>query len=180
MDARNYLGNNLSVGFVKNLDQKKLVILTEGVEKVMQDDAKRLNFIVEVGGQKKNWMPNPTTMQNLIDAYDHETKQWIGKIVNLSTAIMRGKEVIIGTGEGTEKPQPGSFGQDVKVPNKCSACDKEISDAEKGYSIKAFAKTLCRSCQDIVKKNPAKYAIIHLENVLILRLLTAHLKEKEV
>lgn len=38
----------------------------------------------------------------------------------------------------------------------CSACDNGISVAEKDYSIRHHQKTLCRTCQGIVKKNPAQ------------------------
>lgn len=68
--------------------------------------------------------------------------------------LVGGGEAEIQEDAEEEKPQPGSFGQEVKVPNKCSGCDKAISDAEKNYSIKAFNKTLCRACQEIVKNNP--------------------------
>ena len=46
----------------------------------------------------------------------------------------------------------GSFGKDTEVPNKCSGCDKDISDAEKEFSIKFHNKTLCMDCQKKNKK----------------------------
>lgn len=55
-----------------------------------------------------------------------------------------------------DKVSPGSFGGDVKVPNVCAGCSCVITDAEKDFSIRKFSKSLCRSCQDIVKADQSR------------------------
>ena len=50
------------------------------------------------------------------------------------------------------KSESGTFGQDVKVPNKCSRCDADVSDKVKEYSIDKFKKVLCFLCQEKEKK----------------------------
>ncbi len=47
----------------------------------------------------------------------------------------------------TEKSKPGSFGEEVKVPNKCSKCNADVTYPVKKYSIDKFKKVLCMPCQ---------------------------------
>ncbi len=54
--------------------------------------------------------------------------------------------------EKDSKPKAGSFGKDVKVPNKCSSCNADVTDKVKDYSIDKYQKVLCMSCQEKEKK----------------------------
>lgn len=45
-----------------------------------------------------------------------------------------------------------SFGKDVKVPNKCSQCNADVTDKVKKYSIDNFKKVLCFPCQEKEKE----------------------------
>ena len=46
-----------------------------------------------------------------------------------------------------EKEIPSKELVNIPIVNKCCVCDKDITDAEKNYSIKFFNKTLCREHQ---------------------------------
>ena len=46
------------------------------------------------------------------------------------------------------KSKVGSFGKDVKVPNKCYGCGTGVTDKVKEYSIKNYNKVLCFLCQE--------------------------------
>ena len=151
MDARNYLSNNVNVNMVKNSPSKILVILNEGIEKAGQDGIKRLNFLVEMDKQAKNYLPNSSSMEGMIAAWTYDTKKWIGKKVYLEVKMMRGREAILGKPIKEEEPKAGTFGEDIPVPNICAKCDAKITDAEKSYSIKAFHRTLCYNCQKLQK-----------------------------
>ena len=152
MDARNYLSNNINVNMVKNSPSKILIILNEGIEKAGQDGIKRLNFLVEMDKQTKNYLPNSSTMENLIEILGFETKKWIGKEIHLEIKMMRGREAVLGKhiNDKDKEPKAGTFGKDIPVPNICAKCDAKITDMEKEYSIKKWHKTLCRKCQTMM------------------------------
>ncbi len=159
VDARNYLGESITADMVEAMEANQLVILSKGTEKLMRDNAKKLNFFVSINKLKKQWQPNPTTLKNLIKAWGHETENWLGKVVNISLKIIIGKNTIIGTAASTkkesEKPQAGEFGKDVEVPNKCSNCDADVTDKVKEYSIDTYKKVLCFPCQEREKAKEA-------------------------
>ena len=55
---------------------------------------------------------------------------------------------------GEEKSSNGSVKNDIKtaVPLICSGCGVHLSKVVADYSVRHLSKTLCRSCQDVVKE----------------------------
>ena len=50
------------------------------------------------------------------------------------------------------EPKAGTFGKDVKISNKCSQCDADVTDKVKDYSIDKYKKVLCYPCQEKEKE----------------------------
>jgi hypothetical protein len=96
MNASDYIGGNtVTVDVLKASKTKQLVILSEGSEKSI-DNKKKLEFLVEMDGRRKNWTMNATTLKNLIDVYGEDTKTWVGKTIKLELTIINSREAIIG------------------------------------------------------------------------------------
>lgn len=59
------------------------VILSEGsMEKKKNrnnEEFEMLNLPVEVDGKTKDWTPNQSCGQKLVDSYGNDTKKWVGK-----------------------------------------------------------------------------------------------------
>ena len=155
MDARKYLGEYLTVDYIKALPTKKVVILTEGTEKVMRDGSKKINLSIEIAKEKKQYTPNASTLKNLIETYGHETKNWVGKVLDISIEKVMGKEVLIGRASEQSSPAPASKTKEVKAetveatPDEYHCYDTGVVISKKvaDFSIKEFGHPLCFDAQ---------------------------------
>ncbi len=77
-----FSGDYLNFGSTKDGDQ--FVILDEGSlvysDKLQKD---MVNITVEHNGSKKIWSPNNTAGGQLQEAYGDDSKEWIGKVVEV-------------------------------------------------------------------------------------------------
>ena len=96
VDANEFIGNNVTQQLVKESPTKRLVFLSAGAGKEMQDHKVKLNMLVEIDGKQKNYIPNVTTMKNCIAAWGSDTARWVGKSLSLEIGTVNGKEAIIG------------------------------------------------------------------------------------
>ena len=84
----------LSAEFVENSKSKKCVIITEPIGKY-SDYGLKLTCIVEIDGKQKIWKMNKRTVVNL-QVLGSDSIKWVGKIINLETCLINGKNAIIG------------------------------------------------------------------------------------
>lgn len=96
MDATQYGESDFITKEIVNASKtKKCLILGEA--KVEQTDfGDKMELPVEIDGKKKRFRPNKDTVKNLIGAWTMETRAWLGKVVNLETKNVGGKEIVIG------------------------------------------------------------------------------------
>ena len=85
----------LSVDLVKSSNIKNCVIITEPVGKYSVYGL-RLTCVVEINKKQKIWKMNKNTVVNL-QVLGSDSKNWIGKIINLEIIKINGKDSIIGT-----------------------------------------------------------------------------------
>ena len=90
-------GNFVTVLAVNASITKKLVILSPGILSPNPEGLMKLQLLVEMDGSQKKWSPNKITIKNLQLKFGTESNAWIGKAVQLSTTIIKGKESVIGT-----------------------------------------------------------------------------------
>ena len=89
-------GDSLNIDFVKNSNSKKLVILSAGAMKLMQDNKEKFTCLVEIDSKQINWTPNKTSMRNISEKYGMDSNGWIGKQISLTIESVKGREAIIG------------------------------------------------------------------------------------
>lgn len=78
--------------------------------------------------------------------------------VGMTAVEELGEDVVINNKNSYMRQAPSKSVADKAVNStnnglgySCSACSKDISQAENNYSQKRFGRSLCMSCQDIVK-----------------------------
>ena len=96
MDMTNFASSGVTVDFVKASPSKVLVLLNSGVEREFQGKKKPV-FLAEIDGKQKDYIPNKTTMQRLMQAWGPESNNWIGKTVQMAVGIVNGRESVIGS-----------------------------------------------------------------------------------
>jgi hypothetical protein len=95
MDVTDLLGNNVTIDLVKSSPTKRMVILSAGAMKVLQDGKSKLNMLVEMDGRQINYMPNKTSLKLLAEKHGKETTTWVGKAVQLEVGVILGKDAVI-------------------------------------------------------------------------------------
>lgn len=90
-------GEFVNVELVKNSPTKKLVILTEGEIKDSGKFGTKLTLDVEMDGKRKRWSLNKPTMESFKPFWGTDSKNWVGKSVQLMVTEMDGKVMILGS-----------------------------------------------------------------------------------
>ena len=85
----------VTVDVVRNLTKKQLVITGEGSYEETDWGAKLTLPVQLEGGRDKKYRPNKDSAKNLAALYGRNSKNWLGKIIALSTIIIMGKECVI-------------------------------------------------------------------------------------
>ena len=88
-------GKYVNADMVKDSPSKKLVIIDEG-EFVDGDYGEKFQVTVEIDGKQKIWSPNKDSLLNIQAVFGKDSKNWIGKIISLSTMKVRGKDTVQG------------------------------------------------------------------------------------
>lgn len=95
MDVSNLISsNNVTIDVVKKSPTKQIVLISPGAMKQIENK-ERINFLVEIDGQQKGYMPNKMSLKNMAEAWGNESKLWTGKIAHLEIGIVNGKEAVI-------------------------------------------------------------------------------------
>lgn len=97
MDATEFIGNNLTLDTVRNSPSKKFVVLSAGAAKIMQDNKRKLAILIEIDGRNLEWIPNKTSIQNVMEKYGKETQEWVGKVFKVKAGVVNGKDAVIVT-----------------------------------------------------------------------------------
>jgi hypothetical protein len=86
----------ISVELVKNAKDKRVVIIDEGEIVQTKWGTNKLELNVDMNKEVKTWSLNQQTLRNLREAWGNDSKEWVGKIVQLSIGEREGKAYVIG------------------------------------------------------------------------------------
>ena len=91
MKAKYAESKYLTYDYIKEHEPLPVKILDEAQQVFAQDLGKEVYrcTVKPKDGNQKTWTINSTCWNKLIDAYGNETKDWIGKTVNLTTGKSR-------------------------------------------------------------------------------------------
>jgi hypothetical protein len=94
MDIKNLLeGPNVTVDFVEKSPTKKLIFLSAGAAKMI-DNKEKMSFLVEIDGIQKGYIPNIPSMKVLSNTWGTETQKWVGKTALLSIIIANSRKAV--------------------------------------------------------------------------------------
>lgn len=100
MDVSKLIETSLTLDVVKTSPSKKLVVLSAGAMKTMQDGKEKLGLLVEIDGKQLNWYPNKTSLKKMAAYFGVDSLKWVGKQVSLTIGVINGKEAVLVTVEG--------------------------------------------------------------------------------
>lgn len=89
----------ITAELIKESPTKKCVIIDGGEYVESTYDGKtfeRFQLNVEIDGKKKIWNVNKDSVKNISAEYGKNSTMWIGKVIQLSTASIKGKDTVIG------------------------------------------------------------------------------------
>lgn len=88
-------GKYVNVDMVRNSPTKKLVPVNEG-EYVEGQFGEQFQMTVNIDGKEKIWTPGKDSLKSLQESWGMDSKNWVGKVVDLRVMKMRGKDLVIG------------------------------------------------------------------------------------
>jgi hypothetical protein len=89
-------GEYINAELVRNAKDKRCVIINEGEIIETKFGRKALELKVQIDTFTKTWTLNQETMRNLREQWGSNSKEWVGKMVMLSTAEREGKRYVVG------------------------------------------------------------------------------------
>lgn len=100
VDIRQALESSyITVDLVRASPSKKCVILDAGEYVEAEYNGKKyakFQFNVEIDGKTKTWAPNKDTLTSLYEEYGYDSKDFVGKIMNLRIGKHLGKDCVNG------------------------------------------------------------------------------------
>lgn len=85
----------LTIDMVKNSSTKRIVMIGEGQLKINDYGNLRLELPIEIDKIAVKYTPNKQSLINFSRVWGKETKNFIGKIAEVSTKIKQNRELII-------------------------------------------------------------------------------------
>lgn len=86
----------ITADIVKASPTKKILVIGDGKYEETEFGTK-LEIPVEIDSKRKRYRPNKDTVKNLMASLGKDTKQWLGKVIDVQVISIAGKDSVIGT-----------------------------------------------------------------------------------
>jgi hypothetical protein len=97
VEINDLIGSNyVNVDGVKNAKDRRIVIISEGEIVDTKWGNTKLQLEIQMDTETKTWMLNQETLRNLREQWGSDSKNWVGKMVMLSTTEKNGKRYVVG------------------------------------------------------------------------------------